>query len=357
MVINVLSAKGKMQEQKEMAQMSEDINRQVILATRPEGYPTEDNFGLIETPIPELRDGQVLLRTIWLSLDPYQRGRMNDAASYASPLRIGDAIVGGTVCKVVASRRQDLTEGQIVQGMTGWQTHAISDGRNLRKLDPQFAPVSTALGVLGMPGLTAYHGLFEIGQPKLGDTVVVSAASGAVGAIVGQLAKMMGCHVVGIAGSKQKIDYIVDELGFDSGINHKTEDVFNRLTVTCPRGVDVYFDNVGGPILDAVLEVVAESARIALCGQISQYNVQTAEGGVRNLRNLVGRRVRMEGFLVGQFANRSEEARQRLALWVNSGALKYKEDVVEGLENAPRAFIGLLNGANFGKLLVKVSDS
>ena len=340
-----------------MTQMREDVNRQVVLASRPEGYPTADNFRVIETPIPELREGQVLLRTIWLSLDPYQRGRMNDAASYASPLRIGDVIVGGTVCKVVASRRHDLAEGEFVQGTTGWQTYAVSDGSALRKLDPQLAPISTALGVLGMPGLTAYHGLFEIGKPKPGDTVVVSAASGAVGAIVGQLARMMGCHVVGIAGTRQKITYIVDELGFDSGINYKTEDVLSRLTATCPRGVDVYFDNVGGPILDAVLAVIADSARIALCGQISQYNVQTPEGGVRNLRNMVGRRVRMEGFLVGQFANRSEEARQRLALWVNSGTIKYKEDVVEGLENAPRAFMGLMKGENFGKLLVKVSDS
>ena len=305
--------------------MREDINRQVVLASRPEGYPTEDNFEVIETPIPELREDQVLLRTIWLSLDPYQRGRMNDAASYASPLRIGEVIVGGTVCKVVASRRYDLSEGEIVQGNIGWQTYAVSDGRALRKLDPQLAPISTALGVLGMPGLTAYHGLFEIGQPKPGDTVVVSAASGAVGAVVGQLAKMMGCHVVGIAGTKQKIDYIVDELGFDSGINYKADDVLSRLTATCPGGVDVYFDNVGGPILDAVLAVIADSTRIALCGQISQYNVQTEEGGGRNLRNLVGRRARMEGFLVGQFANRSEEARERLTKLVNSGTLKYKE--------------------------------
>jgi NADPH-dependent curcumin reductase CurA len=337
--------------------MREDVNRQVVLASRPEGYPTEDNFEVVETPIPQLREGQVLLRTLWLSLDPYQRGRMNDTASYAPPLRIGDVVVGGTVCKVVASRRHDLAEGDIVQGNTGWQTYVVSDGSALRKLDPQLAPISTALGVLGMPGLTAYHGLFEIGQPKPGDTVVVSAASGAVGAIVGQLAKMMGCYAVGIAGSGQKIDYVVNELGFDSGINYKTEDVLSQLTAMCPRGVDVYFDNVGGPILDAVLAVIADSARIAVCGQISQYNVQAPEEGVHNLRNLVGRRARMEGFLVTQFTSRSEEARQRLTQLVNSGTLKYREDVVEGLENAPRAFMGLMTGENFGKLLIKVSDS
>ena len=336
--------------------MNEELNRQVILASRPSGYPTEDNFQVVSTPIPELSEGQVLLRTLWLSLDPYQRGRMNDAQSYATPLRIGDVIVGGTVSKVVASRRHDFAAGEVVQGSFGWQTYATSAGGDLRKIDPQVAPTSTALGVLGMPGLTAYHGLFEIGQPKPEDTVVVSAASGAVGAVAGQLAKMMGCHVIGIAGSQKKIDYIVDDLGFDVGINYKTEDVLSRLVETCPSGVDVYFDNVGGAVSDAVLAVIAECARIALCGQISQYNVETPEVGLRNIRNMVGRRARMEGFIVSQFANRSEEARQRLTRWVNNGHLKYKEDVVEGLENAPRAFMGLMQGENFGKLLVRVSD-
>ena len=232
----------------------------------------------------------------------------------------------------------------------------MSEGQNLRRLDPKPAPISTALGILGMPGLTAYFGLFEIGRPEPGDTVVVSAASGAVGAVVGQLAKMAGCRVVGIAGTAAKIDYIVNELGFDQGVNYRDEEFPDRLAGACPEGVNVYFDNVGGEVSDAVFELLADRARVALCGQISQYNLEAPDLGPRNLRSLVGKQVKVEGFLVSRFANRAEMARQRLTRWLLEGKLKYREDVVEGLWNAPNALIGMMHGSNFGKLLIKVSE-
>jgi NADPH-dependent curcumin reductase CurA len=334
----------------------ESVNQRVTLGARPVGYPREEDFSIVESPIPEVRDGQALVRILWLSLDPYERGRMNEAQSYAASVPIGGTMVGGAVGKVVSSRRSDLPVGEYVEGPMGWQSYAVSEGHNLRRLDPDVAPLSTALGVLGMPGLTAYFGLFEVGRPEPGDTVVISAASGAVGAIVGQLAKMAGCRVVGIAGTSQKIDYIVDELGYDHGISYKDEDFQSKLAGACPDGVDVYFDNVGGDVTDAVFDLLADRARVALCGQISQYNLATPDMGPRNLRSLVGKQVRVEGFLVSRFANRAEVARRRLTQWVSSGKLKYREDIVEGLENAPKALIGMMHGQNFGKLLIKVSD-
>jgi NADPH-dependent curcumin reductase CurA len=320
------------------------------------GYPREEDFSIVESPIPEVRDGQALVRVLWLSLDPYERGRMNEAQSYAASVPIGGTMVGGAVGKVVSSRRSDLPVGEHVEGPMGWQSYTVTEGHNLRRLDPDVAPLSTALGVLGMPGLTAYFGLFEVGRPEPGDTVVVSAASGAVGAIVGQLAKMAGCRVVGIAGTSQKIDYIVDELGYDHGISYRDEDFQSKLAEACPDGVDVYFDNVGGDVTDAVFDLLADRARVALCGQISQYNLATPDMGPRNLRSLVGKQVRVEGFLVSRFANRAEVARRRLTQWVSSGKLKYREDIVEGLANAPKALIGMMHGQNFGKLLIKVSE-
>ncbi len=265
-------------------------------------------------------------------------------------------MVGGAVGKVVSSRRDDLPVGEYLEGPLGWQEYVVSEGQNLRRLDPQQAPLSTALGILGMPGLTAYFGLFEVGCPEPGDTVVVSAASGAVGAVVGQLAKMAGCRVVGIAGTEAKLDYIVHELGFDQGVNYRDDDFPDRLAAACPGGVNVYFDNVGGDVSDAVFDLLADRARVALCGQISQYNLQVPDMGPRNLRSLVGKQVRVEGFLVGRFANRAEMVRQRLTQWFQEGKLKYREDVVEGLQNAPGALIGLMHGSNFGKLLIKVSE-
>ena len=336
--------------------MSPEINHQITLAARPDGYPNESDFKQVESPVPQPGEGEVVVRTIWLSLDPYQRGRMRDAQSYAVPVALGEVIVGGIVGRVVETRTPAFAVGDIVEGSLGWQDYGVSDGRNLRKVDTKLGPISTAIGVLGMPGMTAYFGFLDVAEPKPGDTVVVSAASGAVGAIVGQISKIMGCRTVGIAGTQAKIDYIVDELGFDVGINYKTENVASALADACPQGIDVYFDNVGGPMTDAVLEQISVGARISICGQISQYNVEEPEPGPRNLGLLVRNQAKIQGFLVGQFANRHEEARLRIAQWIREGRVKYKEDVVEGLENAPRAFIGLMRGENFGKLLIKVSD-
>lgn len=331
-------------------------NRQITLAKRPSGYPKESDFAMVTGPAPAPRDGQVLIRTLWLSLDPYQRGRMNDAKSYAPPVAIGAPIIGGIVGRVAASRNDGFAEGEIVEGWLGWQDYAVSDGADIRKVDPDLAPVQTALGVLGMPGMTAYFGLLDICRPRPGDTVVVSAASGAVGALVGQIAKIAGCRVVGIVGSDAKRAYIVNELGFDAGINYRTDPVADAIAAACPNGVDCYFDNVGGVITEAVLSHLARFARVAICGQISQYNLEKPDLGPRNLRFLLVNQAHMEGFLVFQFAERYEEGRERMAAWIKSGALKYREDIVDGLENAPKAFVGLMKGANFGKLLVKVAD-
>jgi hypothetical protein len=336
--------------------MTTAVNRQITLAARPVGYPKESDFALVVSPVPQPREGEVLVRALWLSLDPYQRGRMSTARSYAAAVELGEVIVGGVVGRVVESRTPAFTPGDIVEGRLGWQEYAVSDGRDLRKVDPSLGPLSTALGVLGMPGMTAYFGFLEVGLPKPGDTVVISAASGAVGQVVGQIAKIMGCRAVGIAGSPAKIDYITNELGFDAGINYKTDDLDAALAATCPQGVNVYFDNVGGVVSDAVFEHLAVGARIVICGQISQYNLEQPELAPRNLRFLIVHQARMEGFLVFQFAHRYEEGRQRMAGWIREGKLKYKEDIVEGLENAPRAFIGLMQGKNFGKLLVKIAD-
>lgn len=335
--------------------MTQEHNSKVVMKSRPSGYPKESDFELVEEPIPQPREGEVLIHTLWLSLDPYMRGRMRDVQSYAPSLSEGDVIVGGTVGRVVESRTPAFAVGEIVEGPLGWQEYAVSDGRNLRRVDPALGPLSTALGILGMPGMTAYFGFLSVCEPRPGDTVVVSAASGAVGQVVGQIAKLMGCRVVGTAGTQEKVDFIVNELGFDVGINYKTENISEALAAACPLGIDVYFDNVGGPVSDAVMENLADFARIAICGQISQYNSEEPVMGPRNIRLLTTHQARMEGFLVFQFANRHEEGRQRLAGWIREGKVKYKEDVVDGLQNAPRAFIGMMHGENFGKLLVKVS--
>ena len=257
--------------------MTANINHQIILAARPANYPTESDFNLIESPVPEPGEGEVLVRTIWLSLDPYQRGRMRANHPYATPMDLGQVIIGGVVGRIIESRTPIFKVGEIVEGSLGWQEYAISDGSNLRRVDPGLGPLSTALGILGMPGMTAYFGFLEIGRPQPGETVVVSAASGAVGQVVGQIAKNMGCHTIGIAGTEEKIDYIKDELGFDAGINYKTENVDAALTKVCPLGVDVYFDNVGGAITDAVFDHLNFGARISICGSISQYNQDEPE--------------------------------------------------------------------------------
>ena len=336
--------------------MSNTVNRQIKLASRPVNYPMESDFSLVESPLPQPREGEVLVQALWLSLDPYMRGRMRTGRPNVTPLELGQVMVGGVAGRIIQSRSPAFSEGEIIEGPLGWQEYALSDGSNLRKVDPSLGPLSTALGVLGMPGMTAYFGLLNVGQPRAGDTVVISAASGAVGQVVGQISRIMGCRTVGLAGTREKIDYIVNELGFDAGINYKTENLSSALESACPLGIDVYFDNVGGVVTDAVFEQLNLGARISICGSISQYNLEEPEPGPRNLGLLVGKQARAEGFVVSQFSNRYEEGRQRIAGWMKEGRIKYKEDVVEGLENAPRAFIGLMQGENFGKLLVKVSQ-
>jgi len=329
-------------------------NRQIRLKSRPTGSPTTDNFELAETPLEPAKDGEVVRRTIYLSLDPYMRGRMSDAASYAANVALGAVMCGHTVSQVVESHHPDFRAGDIVTGYDGWQEYGISRGKDLRKLDPSGPPISTALGILGMPGMTAYVGLLDIGQPKPGETVVVSAASGAVGAVVGQLAKIKGCRAVGIAGSAEKCRYVVDELGFDACLNYKTGDLVPGLRAACPNLIDVYFENVGGAIFAAVLKVLNRGARIPLCGMISEYNATSNPGGP-NLRSLLVHRAMIRGFIVSDHADRAPAFLQECAPLVMSGRLKFREDIVDGLENAPTAFMGLLEGRNFGKLLVRVS--
>lgn len=334
------------------------MNRQILLAARPVGFPKESDFNLVESPVPTPGEGQILVRSIYLSVDPYMRGRMNDVKSYAAPVPIGGVMGGGAVAKVVQSNNPAFKEGDIVEGMFGWQDYAVSDGQGVRKIDPALAPISTALGVLGMPGLTAYFGLLEIGNPQPGESVVVSGAAGAVGSLVGQIAKIKGCRVVGIAGADDKIAYLTDELGFDGAFNYKTaSDYYEKLKELCPKGIDVYFDNVGGEITDAVFRLINTKARISICGQISQYNLEKPEMGPRLiLTSLLVRQARAEGFLVFQFVDRYPQGITQMAQWLREGKLKYKEDIEEGIENTPRAFIAMLKGRNTGKQLVKVSE-
>ena len=330
------------------------MNHQIRLRSRPTGEPTPANFEAADGPVPNVKDGEVLRRTIYLSLDPYMRGRMSDAASYATPVNIGDVMGGHTVSEVVESRNPAFTKGDFVTGYDGWQAYGVSAGKDLRTLDPKAVPISTAIGVLGMPGMTAFVGLMDIGQPKPGETVVVSAASGAVGAVVGQLAKIKGCRAVGVAGSPDKCKYVVDELGFDACVNYKTDDLVPALKNACPNGVDIYFENVGGAVFAAILRVINKGARIPLCGIISEYNAMGNPAGP-NLRPLLVHRATIRGFIVSDHADRAPAFLQEVAPLVISGRIKFREDIVDGLDNAPSAFIGLLQGKNFGKLMVRVS--
>lgn len=334
------------------------MNRQITLAARPVGFPKDSDFKLVENPVPTPGDGQILVRSIYLSVDPYMRGRMNDVKSYAPPVQIGEVMGGGVVARVVASNNPGFKEGDIVEGMFGWQDYAVSTGQGVRKIDPSLAPISTALGVLGMPGLTAYFGLLEIGRPQTGETVVVSGAAGAVGSLVGQIAKIKGCRAVGIAGADEKIAYLTGGLGFDGAFNYKTtSDYYEKLRELCPNGVDVYFDNVGGEITDAVFRLINTKARVSICGQISQYNLEKPEMGPRLiLTMLLVKQARAEGFLVFQFLDRYQEGLSQMAQWIKEGKLKYKEDIEEGIENTPRAFMAMLKGRNIGKQLVKVGE-
>jgi NADPH-dependent curcumin reductase CurA len=329
-------------------------HRRVVLARRPPGEPAESDFRIEEVPVPEPGPGEFLVRGIYLSLDPYMRGRMRDAKSYAPPVGIGEVMTGGVVGEVVKSNHPKFKVGDIVEDALGWQEYALGPSRSARKIDPAHGPISYANSVLGMPGMTAYFGLFEVGNPKPGDTVVVSAASGAVGQIVGQLAKIAGCRAVGIAGGPKKCAYVRDELGLDACLDYKAEkDLAAAVQAACPDGVDVYFDNVGGPVSDAVLANLNFYARVSLCGAISQYN--TAEPGPRWMGTFVGKRVTARGFIVFDFAARYDTALQRIGQWLRAGRIKYREDIVDGgIEKAPAAFIGLLRGENFGKLQVRL---
>ncbi len=335
--------------------MPTSVNRQVVLRSRPVGMPKPGDFDLVESPLPSPKDGEVLCRTIYLSLDPYMRGRISGAKSYAASVEPGQVIVGGTVGEVVESRHPGLATGDVVLGYDGWQSHAVSKGGGLRKLDPKQAPVSTALGVLGMPGMTAYVGLLDIGQPKPGETVVVSAASGAVGSAVGQIAKIKGARAVGVAGSQDKCDYVVRDLGFDACVNYKKGDLLASLRQACPNGIDVYFENVGGDVLRAVMQLLSQNARVPLCGLISEYNATESIPGP-NLRPLLFNRALIKGFIVSDHMARMGDFVKDCGGWLRDGRLKHREDVVVGLEKAPEAFIGLLQGRNFGKLLVRVGE-
>ena len=338
------------------------MNKRIVLASRPTGMPTLANFRIEEVEVPQPQEGEVLIRTLYLSVDPYMRGRMNDRQSYVPPFALNEVITGGVVGEVIASRSEAFQPGDIVTGLLGWQLYSVAKGdqatvTSIRKVDPQLAPVTTALGILGMPGLTAYFGLLEIGQPASGETVVVSGAAGAVGTVVCQLAQLKGCRVVGIAGSDSKNQYLRHELGVDGAINYKTStDLKQALKDACPQGVDVYFDNVGGAISDGVMSLINKGARIVICGQISLYNLEKPDVGPRVQPYLLINSALMKGFIVSDYVARFAEGIKQLGARLAAGKLKYAENIVEGFENTPQAFLGLFAGENLGKQLVKVAD-
>ena len=341
-----------------MAQ-SETINRRFILAERPQGEPNEETLKLEEADVPTPSGGEMLLRTQYLSLDPYMRGRMSDAPSYAAPVAIGDVMEGGTVAKVVTSKVDGFAEGDFVLSRNGWQDYAVSDGKGVQKLGRDPKNPSYALGILGMPGFTAWAGLTQIGAPKAGETLVVAAATGPVGATVGQIAKLMGCRVVGIAGGPDKCAHLTDTLGFDAGIDHKAGGFADALKAAVPDGIDIYFENVGGKVLDAVVPLLNVNARVPVCGLVSQYNATSLPDGPDRMNWLMGQVLRKQltvrGFIIfNTFGHLYPEFAKTMGAWVEEGKIRYREQMVEGLENAPSAFRGLLKGENFGKLVVKV---
>jgi len=328
-------------------------NMQVLLASRPTGWVEESNFKIVETDVPKPGAGEVLVKNLWLSLDPYMRGRMNAVKSYTKYVEIGEVMVGGTVGQVVESSNPKFKPGDHVVGSTGWQLYAISNGEGLAVVDPKLVPLSAYLGVCGMPGGTAWIGLLEHCAPKTGETVLVSAATGAVGGVVGQLAKLQGCRAVGIAGGAKKCEYAVKELGFDACVDYKAGNLLDDLKAACPNGVDNYFENVGGEVLDAAFRVLNPFSRVALCGLIAEYN-STEPYGVKMIRSLLVNRVKLQGFIVFDRVDLYQRAIPKLATLVSQGKLKYHETIAEGLKNAPKAFIGLLKGQNLGKQLVKL---
>ncbi|ASN06729.1 NADP-dependent oxidoreductase [Virgibacillus necropolis] len=332
------------------------MQKQIKLVKRPVGTPVEEDFEFSQVPIGEPAEGEVLVRTNYISVDPYLRGRMNDVKSYVPPFELNSVISSGVVAQVVESKSPHFKENDIVTGMLGWQEYSVAKESVIRKIDTTLAPASAYLSVLGMTGLTAYFGLLDIGQPKDGETVVVSGAAGAVGSTVGQIAKIKGAHVVGIAGSDEKINYLIDELGFDAAINYKTEDVKTALYKACPNGIDVYYENVGGPIGDAVLPLLNKFARIPVCGAISAYNNEKADIGRRVQGYLIKTSALMKGFTVGDYAPRFKEGTEALAGWVQEGKLQYEETITDGFDHTIDAFLDLFKGANLGKAIVKVSE-
>lgn len=343
--------------------MTKDTLRQRrwVLASRPHGEPVADNFRLEEATVPGPAEGEVLLRTVYLSLDPYMRGRMSDAPSYSPPVELGAVMVGGTVSRVEQSRHPNFKTGEWVLGYSGWQSYDVSNGDGLVKLGDAPEHPSWSLGILGMPGFTAYMGLLDIGQPKAGETLVVAAATGPVGATVGQIGKLKGCRVVGIAGGPEKCRHAVEVLGFDLCIDHRAEDFAEQLASACPAGIDVYYENVGGKVFDAVLPLLNTSARVPVCGLVSGYNATDLPDGPDRLPLLMGtllkKRIRMQGFIIGQdYGHRIGEFQEEMGRWVQEGKIKYREQIIDGLENAPAALIGLLKGENFGKVVIRLAN-
>jgi NADPH-dependent curcumin reductase CurA len=334
-------------------------NRQILLASRPRGEPTPDNFKLVEADVPEPGPGQMLLRTIYLSLDPYMRGRMDAGPSYAKPVEVGEVMEGRAVCEVVKSNLPQYQPGDIAVARTGWQEYALSDGNGVQKLDPALRPLPYALGVLGMPGLTAYTGLLNIGKPQPGETLVVAAASGAVGSVVGQIAKIKGCRAIGIAGGERKCRYVKEELGFDTCLDHHQPDLAERLKAACPSGIDIYIENVGGAVFEAVLPLLNNFARVPVCGIIAHYNATEPPAGPNRvpelLRAILVKRLTFRGFIVWDFSSQYPDFLRDMSGWLREGRVKYREDITDGLENAPRELIGLLKGENFGKKIVRVN--
>ncbi|MDO6459049.1 NADP-dependent oxidoreductase [Celeribacter halophilus] len=338
---------------------TETVNRQFVLAERPKGAPTKETLRLVETDVPEAGPDQMLLRTEFLSLDPYMRGRMSDAPSYAAPVEIGGVMQGGTVAQVVVSHIEGFAPGDYVLSFSGWQDYALSDGTGVTNLGKSPAHPSWALGIMGMPGFTAWAGLTQIGAPKPGETIAVAAATGPVGATVGQIGKILGCRVVGIAGGPEKCAYAVDELGFDACIDHKADDFAEQLTKATPDGIDVYFENVGGKVLDAVIPLLNPNARVPVCGLISQYNATALPDGPDRMNWLMGqilrKKIKMQGFIIfDDFDHLYPEFAKEMGAWIESGKIQYREEIIDGLKNALEAFIGLLNGENFGKRVIHV---
>jgi len=339
--------------------MTPEKNIQIILASRPHGEPAPENFKIVETGVPEAGPGQMLLRTVYLSLDPYMRGRMSTAPSYAPFVNLGEVMEGSAVAAVEKSNLPDYAAGDLVVARTGWQKYSLSDGRGIQKVDLAFGPITYALGVLGMPGFTAYTGLLNIGKPRPGETLVVAAASGAVGSVVGQIGHIKGCRVIGVAGGEQKCRFVKTELGFDECLDHYDPKLGKQLKAVCPKGIDIYFENVGGRVFDAVLPLLNNFARIPVCGLIAHYNATGLRRGVDRvplfMRDILVKRLTFSGFIVFDFQSQFGDFIRDMTNWLQAGRIKYREDITDGLENAPRELIGLLKGQNFGKKIVRVS--